>query len=180
MTCREAYYLLHTIGISEAQVPHQIFVATLVQSCALVIASLVAGRLSDRTGRRKIMVLGASVVYGVAMFAIAIAIADSVDGFLVGMALGGLGFGGYMAVDLALVADVLPDQDHVAKDSRGVQHRRRPSVRRRARDRSGRPRPGGRQLRRALLGRGSQRGRRSLRHPAGQGRPVSPGAAGQS
>jgi MFS family permease len=38
------------------------------------------------------------------------------NGFLVGMAIGGLGFGMYLAVDLALVADVLPDQDKVAKD----------------------------------------------------------------
>ena len=32
------------------------------------------------------------------------------------MAIGGLGFGLYMAVDLALVADVLPDPDSAAKD----------------------------------------------------------------
>ena len=45
-----------------------------------------------------------------------IAVASTFNGFLVGMAIGGLGFGVYMAVDLALVADVLPDQDNVAKD----------------------------------------------------------------
>ena len=39
-----------------------------------------------------------------------IAIATDFNGFLVGMAIGGLGFGLYMAVDLALVADVLPDR----------------------------------------------------------------------
>ena len=50
----------------------------------------------------------AAVVYGVALFLIAVA-ADF-DGFLVGMAVGGLGFGLYLAVDLALVADVLPDR----------------------------------------------------------------------
>ena len=80
----------------------------------MVAASLVAGRLSDRTGRRKIFVLTASVVYGLAMFAIALA--STFNGFLVGMAIGGLGFGVYMAVDLALVADVLPDKDNAAKD----------------------------------------------------------------
>jgi MFS family permease len=46
----------------------------------------------------------------------AIAIASNFNGYLVGMAIGGLGFGMYMAVDLALVADVLPDKDNVAKD----------------------------------------------------------------
>jgi len=45
-----------------------------------------------------------------------IAIASNFNGYLVGMAIGGLGFGVYMAVDLALVADVLPDTDHNAKN----------------------------------------------------------------
>jgi MFS family permease len=45
-----------------------------------------------------------------------VALATNLSGFLVGMALGGLGFGIYVAVDLALVADVLPDMDNAAKD----------------------------------------------------------------
>jgi MFS family permease len=110
----QAYYLLNKIGTAEASVAHEIFVGTLVQSVVLVIASLVAGRLSDRSGRRKSFVLTASIVYGLALFLVAIA--SSFNGFLIGMAIGGLGFGVYMAVDLALVADVLPDQDNVAKD----------------------------------------------------------------
>jgi MFS family permease len=44
-----------------------------------------------------------------------VAAAPTFDGFLVGMALGGLGFGMYVAVNLALVADVLPNKDN-AKD----------------------------------------------------------------
>jgi len=114
LTTYQAYYLLDKIGSAEADVPQQIFLGTLVQSVVLVAASLVGGKLSDRTGRRKIFVLVASIVYGLAMFVIAIA--SNFNGFLVGMAIGGLGFGVYMAVDLALVADVLPDKDNTAKD----------------------------------------------------------------
>jgi MFS family permease len=44
-----------------------------------------------------------------------IAVAGDFDAFLVGMAVAGLGLGMYMAVDLALVADVLPDADDAAK-----------------------------------------------------------------
>jgi MFS family permease len=110
----QAYYLLEKIGSAEADVPRQIFLGTLVQSAVIVAASLVGGRLSDRTGRRKVFVLTASIVYGLAMFALAVA--ASFNGFLVGMAIGGLGFGVYMAVDLALVVDVLPDSDNAAKD----------------------------------------------------------------
>jgi MFS family permease len=45
-----------------------------------------------------------------------IAVASNFSGFLVGMAISGLGFGVYAAVDLALVVDVLPDQRSAAKD----------------------------------------------------------------
>jgi MFS family permease len=109
----QAYYLLDKIGSAQADVPRQIFLGTLVQASVIVAASLIGGKLSDRTGRRKIFVLTASIVYGLAMFVVAAA--SDFNGFLVGMAIGGLGFGMYMAVDLALVTDVLPDQDR-AKD----------------------------------------------------------------
>jgi len=109
----QAYYLLNKIGSAEPDVPRQIFLGTLVQSLVIVAASLLGGRLSDRTGRRKVFVLTASIVYGLAMFVVANA--TTFEGFLVGMAIGGLGFGMYVAVDLALVADVLPNKDN-AKD----------------------------------------------------------------
>jgi MFS family permease len=108
----QAYYLLDKIGSAKAEVPQQIFLGTLVQSVVVVAVSLIGDKLSDRTGRRKIFVLTASVVYGVAMFAIA----SNFNGFLVGMAIGGLGFGIYVAVGLALVVDVLLDKDNAAKD----------------------------------------------------------------
>jgi MFS family permease len=110
----QAYYLLDKIGSAKADVPQQIFLGTLAQSAVIVAASLIGGRLSDRTGRRKIFVLTASIVYGLALFVIAIA--SSFNGFLVGMAIGGLGFGVYVAVDLALVVDVLPGKNSAAKD----------------------------------------------------------------
>jgi len=69
----QAYYLLDKIGTAEADVPHQIFLGTLTQALVVVAASLIGGRLSDRTGRRKIFVLTASIVYGLSMFVVAIA-----------------------------------------------------------------------------------------------------------
>ena len=114
LTTYEAYFLLSKLGSAVADVPQQIFLGTLTQSVVVVAASLIAGKLSDWTGRRKIFVFSASFVYGLAMFAVAIA--SNFNGFLVGMAISGLGFGIYLAVDLALVADVLPSKDNVAKD----------------------------------------------------------------
>jgi MFS family permease len=114
LTTYQAYYLLDKIGTAKAEVPQQIFLGTLTQAAVIVAASLLGGKLSDRTGRRKIFVLAASVVYGLALFVIAIA--SHFSGFLVGMAISGLGFGVYAAVDLALVVDVLPDKRNAAKD----------------------------------------------------------------
>jgi MFS family permease len=114
LTTYEAYFLLGKIGSAVADVPQQIFLGTIVQSVVIVAASLIAGKLSDRSGRRKIFVFIASIVYGLAMFTVAIA--SNFNGFLVGMAISGLGFGIYTAVDLALVADVLPSKHNVAKD----------------------------------------------------------------
>lgn len=114
LTTYEAYYLLENLGSSEREVPRQIFVSTLVMSVFIVAASLLGGVLSDRTGRRRIFVCSASFVFGVAM--LIIALASTFNGFLIGVAVGGLGFGLYGAVDLALVADVLPNQTNAAKD----------------------------------------------------------------
>ena len=114
LTTYQAYYLLDRVGSAESEVPAQVFLATLVQSVVMVVASLVGGRMSDRTGRRKVFVAAAAVTYGAALFVIAAA--DTLGGFLIGMAISGLGFGIYMAVDLALVADVLPDAADSARD----------------------------------------------------------------
>jgi MFS family permease len=110
----QAYYLLAQAGSAESDVPRQVYLGTLVQSAALVCVGPLAGRISDRLGRRKVFVMGAALVYGAALFVIAAS--SSFNGYLVGMALGGLGFGMYMAVDLALVVDVLPDPMSAAKD----------------------------------------------------------------
>jgi MFS family permease len=105
LTTYQAHYLLAELGSEEAEVPRQVFLGTLVQSLLVVAASLTGGRLSDRTGRPKVFVVVASLVYGVAMCLVAVA--GGVPGYPIGMAVSGLGFGLYMAVDLALAPVVL-------------------------------------------------------------------------
>jgi MFS family permease len=114
ITTYEVYYLLNRLGTAEAQVPSRVFIVTLVQSALVVVASPLGGRISDRTGRRKVFVLTASIVYGLSL--LAIAAANDFNGFIVGMAIAGLAYGVYSAVDLALVADVLPDRKTAAKN----------------------------------------------------------------
>ncbi len=110
----QAYYLIDEVGLSQNTVAHEIYLGTLAQSVALIITAPLTGRLSDRLQRRKIFVIAAAVIYAGALFIIATA--TGTGGYLLGMAIGGLGFGMYMAVDLALVVDVLPDAASAAKD----------------------------------------------------------------
>lgn len=110
----QAYYLIDNIAVPERDVAHHIYLGTLTQSVALIVASPLTGRLSDRLQRRKVFVMTAAAIYAGALFVIATA--AGVGGYLLGMTLSGLGFGMYMAVDLALVVDVLPDTGSAAKD----------------------------------------------------------------
>ena len=58
--------------------------------------------------------MAAATTYAAAL--VILATASVTGGYLLGMTIGGLGFGMYMAVDLALVVDVLPDAASAAKD----------------------------------------------------------------
>jgi MFS family permease len=111
----QPFLLLDDLGFSAADVPRLIFRSTLVQAAMVVIWSLVAGRLSDRTGRRKPIAMAGSAIQGLGLWLIAIA--HSYTLFLCGVALMGMGHGVYEGVNLALVTEVLPDRArHAAKD----------------------------------------------------------------
>ena len=53
LTTYQVFFLIDRVGTSDDDVPQRVFLATLVQSVLVIAASLVGGRLSDRTGRRK-------------------------------------------------------------------------------------------------------------------------------
>jgi MFS family permease len=90
----------------------QIFYTLYVIS--LLVASLIAGRLSDRLQRRKPFVIGASglMAIGMALFACF----PSWQMVLVATVILGLGFGTYLSVDLALASQLLPEAKQHGKD----------------------------------------------------------------
>jgi MFS family permease len=111
----QPFLLIDALGFDPAQVPRLIFRSTLVQAAMMVVFSLIAGRLSDRTGRRKSIAMAGSALQGLGLWLIAAA--HSYTAFLFGVALTGMGHGVYEGVNLALVTEVLPDRDrHAAKD----------------------------------------------------------------
>lgn len=117
MTYQE-FYLIQHLGRAPGEAPRLIFLSTLVQSCAVAAFSAVGGGLSDAIGRRKAFVCGAALAYALAL--LTVAFAGSLPWFLVGMALAGTAQGVYVAVDLALVTDVLPERETHAARNLGI------------------------------------------------------------
>jgi MFS family permease len=108
-------YLIDHLGMSQERVPGLVFIATLVLNVGLVIFGVVSGWLSDLVGgRRKVFIWSSAFIFGVG--AAIIAFARSFNTFLVGVAVCGIGMGVYLAVDLALVSQVLPNPDDASKD----------------------------------------------------------------
>ena len=83
-------------------------------AAASAVSTLISGPLSDRIRRRKPLVMGAAVL--VALAVLPMTFSPSVATFYIFLAVGGFGYGIYVAVDQALMAEVLPDQEHRAKD----------------------------------------------------------------
>jgi MFS family permease len=111
----QPFLLLDALRFDAAEVPSLVFRSTVVQAVATVLSSLIAGRLSDRLGRRKVITMLGSVLQGLGLWIVAIA--HSYSTLLCAVAVAGVGRGIYEGVNLALVTDVLPDGDvHAAQD----------------------------------------------------------------
>lgn len=81
---------------------------------ALLVFALIAGPVSDRVGRVKPFVIGASLLCAVAIVVLAFARTQGIA--TLAAALMGAGFGAYTAVDLALISRVLPSAGDRARD----------------------------------------------------------------
>lgn len=114
----QEFYLIHQLHCPPGEVPHRIFLSTLVQSSMLAIFSLLGGGLSDAVGRRKVFVCAAAMLYALGL--LQIAVTASYAWFLAGMAITGIAQGTYLAVDLALLNDVLPERETHAARNLGI------------------------------------------------------------
>jgi MFS family permease len=112
-TFRFFYIQLH-LKVPEHDVAGTISTSVLIYTIALVASAWVAGKLSDKLGRRKVFVWTSTAVF--AAGTVALSMIDSVSAFYVLEAFMGLAYGVYIGVDLALVMDVLPNPDDSGKD----------------------------------------------------------------
>jgi MFS family permease len=90
------------------------FYLVAIYTVAALAAAIPAGLWSDRTMRRKRLVVIASVLQGLA--SLVFAFFANVPAAIIGAVLLGLGWGAYAAVDQALITQVLPSAEHRGKD----------------------------------------------------------------
>jgi MFS family permease len=83
-------------------------------AAGVIVGALAGGWLSDRLRQRRPVILVASVVMAVALSVLAVS--EDWRWVMAAAALEGLGYGAYVAVDLALVSQVLPRAQDRGKD----------------------------------------------------------------
>jgi MFS family permease len=110
----QLYILDDYIGLGLKQANAIYPITTAVLGVGIIVALVPSGLLSDRIGRRKPFVIVASVV--VAASAIVPIVSPTVTGAIVSIGIGGLGIGVYLAVDQALMTQVLPSTSDAGKD----------------------------------------------------------------
>ena len=106
------YLLMYGLKAPDAE--GSLIVLTLVYMLFVTVASLWLGRISDKLGRRRAFVFGASVLQAPA--ALILAFVPTMGGATVAAGLLGLGCGCFLSVDQALATEVLPDQLSRGKD----------------------------------------------------------------
>ena len=114
LTTYQAYLLIDRYGYTTDNVAGGVLLATVLTTGGLILGSSFGGWLSDKIGQRKPFVLGAGVIIVLAL--LLIAFTSTFPLFLIAAAIFGLGEGIYLAVDLALATDVLPNKEDAAKD----------------------------------------------------------------
>ncbi|PRB09803.1 MFS transporter [Microbacterium sp. MYb62] len=108
------FFLLHGLGQPSAVAQDNLLLLIVVYTVFVVIASVVTGIVSDRTGNRRTLAVAATVVQ--AASGVAIALVPTFEMTMVAAALMGLGYGAFSTVGLAFAADLLPDEQDHARD----------------------------------------------------------------
>ncbi len=105
------YYMRDAVGVSDPERQTTNFV--IIVSLTSLLSALIAGWLSDRFGRKRMVYISGSFM---ALVGLVFVVTHSLPIVLAAGAIFGLGYGAYQSVDWALVADVLPSHKNYARD----------------------------------------------------------------
>ncbi|MFN8124955.1 MAG: MFS transporter [Candidatus Nanopelagicales bacterium] len=112
------YFLQDHLQFPAEQAGQQQTTLLLIYTLGTVLTAVLGGWISDRSGKRKVFVIIATVVMAVAGVILALVPGDNAGFGLAMIAAGvlGLGYGWYLAVDQALITQVLPTAGDRARD----------------------------------------------------------------
>jgi MFS family permease len=109
------YFLVDAVGLASGDAANNgLLVLILIYTVGIMATTVVAGRISDRSGRRKRHVIVSGLVMAVA--AVILAVSPTWPAAMVAAAVMGAGYGIYVSVDQALITQVLPGAAGRAKD----------------------------------------------------------------
>lgn len=113
------FFLLYGVRVPSAAAQDDLLVLIVIYTVFVVIASIIAGILSDRPStsplrRRRTITAVSAVVQAIS--GVVILISPSFEMTAVAAAIMGAGYGAYMAVSLAFATDLLKDPDDHARD----------------------------------------------------------------
>lgn len=110
----QVLFLTDGLNVELAAVAGLVFLSSTALQATAVVCSGFGGWLSDRLGSRKTVVWIAAVILAAGLGVIAFA--GSFTMFIVGVTIAGIGQGLYVAVELAIVAEVITDETTAARD----------------------------------------------------------------
>ncbi|MFJ4172234.1 MFS transporter [Paenarthrobacter sp. NPDC089714] len=108
----QTYAAMDRFGLAADEAARLVAVTSTVIAVSVLVAAVPTGWLSDYFGRRKIFVAGAGVIMGIGL--IIVGLSTSIPVFLIGASVAGIGFGLYLAIDLALITSTLPSAEKAA------------------------------------------------------------------
>lgn len=108
------FFLLHGLQQSSAVAQDNLLLLIVVYTVFVVLASVLTGIISDRTGDRRGLTIAAAFVQ--AASGVVIVAVPTFEATMVAAALMGLGYGAFSTVGLAFASDLLPDEKDHARD----------------------------------------------------------------
>lgn len=106
------FFLSDAVGYENPEMG--VLILTGMYSVLTLVTAVIGGRWTDRVGKRKPFVIASSII--IASAALILAFFPTWPGALAGAAVLGIGYGVYLAVDFALLTQVLPSAASRGKD----------------------------------------------------------------
>jgi MFS family permease len=111
----QVYFLMDRLGVSAGKIPQVMLELNMITCAIQIFSSFVSGWFSDLLKSRKIFIWTSAAFYGFGL--LMVGYSKDYNAFLYGACVMSAAFGVYLAVDMALVSEVLPDpQNNAARD----------------------------------------------------------------